>query len=855
MAEASIEQHSYSACRVTEYPADSLNLKIEDNLNEYIILIVGNHDQGDLFKSLLRIISEDRLKAFNDIENTLRFIDSTHNANIFLIISGTLGETNARKFDTIPQIICLYVYCMNTDIHAKWAKEIRKIRCIVSNTTHLFIRLHADIKQLSVRWPFGQKSFQKAEMFTSEWYHLFLLAVSHQPQCIQESYREMLDECRIYYRDHHSMLKRIDDFAQYCNSYNAILEYTRSSFVYSITNHALRTQNMELIKKFSPFITRLNFQLHENYRNYCTSKICPIRVVYRGQALSVDELEYLRSVWKSKHPVITLTTFGSASLNFDVAMKFLPSSDDLIPCLFEIIITDEYTIEEKDPWHAIHAFADVSSLSFFPEEQEVLFSLLTHFRVKDIGALIVQTDNRWVPITLELISAERENYGYSHLNFLKRIKTENNPQNYAYILNVLKEVTEDEVRFNNMDWKKWWSIFERQWGAGAARDQPLVLTLYQCFTEHKYYSRKAVEMHKDILRSDPSIESNRSSFSNLRKTFESYSSISTKQIALYEQYLKQFCTTNTKESIECLYYAGLTYEKISDSDRALECYETILTREESSKFHQNYKIQQRIKNLKKPSKADRMVNNGGKAVVKGTDKESSRMHEVQQMQGSIYRNIKSNTVNKPSIASRLQRLLQYLSDRETWYDAADSKIILRVSNENTPDLSVNDYRSHFLPAVARHISSSFTTIDATNNMCLSLWRYEKYMHEWTLFKSLENFLQPFKKRSEYINKCILPKLERFIKKLSVLITVCTIYICVKERTGKINVNKVQFTSFTNTATRQLSFFDLRDGDLLHDLEELEEKSSATEETSITILDHERFVLMTPADFIETVCWV
>ncbi|CAF1347506.1 unnamed protein product [Rotaria magnacalcarata] len=855
MAEASIEQHSYYSCRVTEYPAASLNLKIEDNLNEYIILIVGKHDQGNLFKNLLMIISEDRLKAFDDIEKTLRFIDSTHNANFFLIISGTLGETNAHKFDAIPQIICLYVYCMNTDIHAKWTKEIRKIRCIVSETTQLFIRLHADIKQLSVRWPFGQKSFQKAEKSTSEWYHLFLLAVSHQPQCIEESYREMLDECRIYYNHNKSMLKRIDYFAQHCNSYNAILEYTRSSFVYSITNHALRTQNMELIMKFSPFITRLNFQLHENYTKYCTSKICPIRVVYRGQALSVDELEYLRSVWKSKHPVITLTTFCSASLDFDVAMRFLPSSNDHISCLFEIIITDEYTIEEKDPWHVLHAFANISSLSFFPAEQEVLFSLLTHFRVKDIGAPIVQTDIRWVPITLELISAEKEKYGYSHLNFLKRIKTENNSQNYAYILNVLKEVTEDEVRFNNMDWKKWWSIFERQWGTDAARDQPLVITLYQCFTEHKYYSRKAVEIHKNILLSVPSVESNRSSFPDLRKAFESYSNIPTKQIALYEQYLKQFCTTNTKESIECLYYAGLTYEKISDNDRALECYETILILDESNKFHQNYKIQQRIKNLKKPSKADRMMNNGGKTVVKDTDKESSRMHEVQQMQGSIYRNIKSNTVNKPSIASRLKRLLQYLNDREAWYDAADSKIILRLSYENTPDLSVNDYRSHFFPAVVRHLSSSFTTTDATNNICLSLWRYEKYMHEWTLFKSLENFLQPFKKRSECINKCILPKLERFLKKLSVLITVCTIYICVQQRTGKINVNKVQFTSFTKTTTRQLSFFDLHDGDLLNDLEELEEKSSVAKETSITIPDHERFVSMTPADFIETVCWV
>src|ERR1700722_19724443 len=116
MAEASIEQHN-PARHVAEDTLQSLNLKPEDNLNEYIILIVGNHDQGNLFKNISMISSEDRVKAFDDIEKSLRFIDSQYDTDIFLIISGTLGETCAHRFDTIPQIICLYVYCMEKDKH------------------------------------------------------------------------------------------------------------------------------------------------------------------------------------------------------------------------------------------------------------------------------------------------------------------------------------------------------------------------------------------------------------------------------------------------------------------------------------------------------------------------------------------------------------------------------------------------------------------------------------------------------------------------------------------------------------------------------------------------------------------
>lgn len=84
-----------------------------------------------------------------------------------------------------------------------------------------------------------------------------------------------------------------------------------------------------------------------------------------------------------------------------------------------------------------------------------------------------------------------------------------------------------------------------------------------------------------------------------------------------------------------------------------------------------------------------------------------------------------------------------------------------------------------------------------------------------------------------------------------LITLCTIYICIEQRSGTINVNKVQFINFTNVETRQLNFFDLRDDNLLHSLEALKEQSSVTEETSITILDHERIIPMTLADFIES----
>jgi hypothetical protein len=96
----------------------SLNLKTENNLDEYMILIVNNHKDHNLMKDLSMMISTDRVKVFNDAESTLQFIRDSHDdRNIFLIISGTLGKTCVDEFTSTAQIVRIYVYCMNEHKH------------------------------------------------------------------------------------------------------------------------------------------------------------------------------------------------------------------------------------------------------------------------------------------------------------------------------------------------------------------------------------------------------------------------------------------------------------------------------------------------------------------------------------------------------------------------------------------------------------------------------------------------------------------------------------------------------------------------------------------------------------------
>ncbi|CAF3022511.1 unnamed protein product [Rotaria sp. Silwood2] len=497
----------------------------------------------------------------------------------------------------------------------------------------------------------------------------------------------------------------------------------------------------------------------------------------------------------------------------------------------------------------IRAFADITELSNFANEKEVLFSLLTNFCVKDVGDRADEQEYGWVLITLELINPTKDNHSYNLTNFAESIEGEKNPQNYIDVVNFIKEGIENQERFNYITWDKWWSIMEKQWGTHAARDQPLLLTLYQCFREDKDYSRKAVEMHKHLLRTIPKFQPNQLSFSNLLNTFTNYQCMPTKQIAVFEQYLQSFCFEKTNKTIQCLFDAGITYENISDKERAFQCYKKILELDQSNEFRKHDEIQKRIKILKKTSKADRIVNKERVSADQDTKKEAAKIPEINQRSRSNRRNMNTSTVHKLPILNRIRELKKCIHDLDKWYDAADSKIILRLQSQPNSDFSVNDYRVQFFVAVQKHISLTPETIDATNHVSLTRWRYKKYMYVWISLKKMEGILKLHKKRLECISEVILPRLERFLKKLTVMIVTTIVYLCIEPSTETINVKKMPSFDLKKAEMSEQPWFKILNENLLRDIEALPEETSTTKYTSVAIPDDKRFVEESFADFL------
>jgi tetratricopeptide (TPR) repeat protein len=178
--------------------------------------------------------------------------------------------------------------------------------------------------------------------------------------------QELITLCKQQYKYNPTELEIVKEFERDYSPDRSLWWYTRQSFLYRLLNKALRVQNIDLLYLFRFFIRDLRKKLDNNK---CSS---PIHV-YRAQKMSKEEIQMLE---KCVGEYMLMNSFLSTSLNRQRARSFLFSadtSDDGEQVFFEI---------EADPrLDNIKPFRNITSSSYFPGEEEVLFMVGTIFRL------------------------------------------------------------------------------------------------------------------------------------------------------------------------------------------------------------------------------------------------------------------------------------------------------------------------------------------------------------------------------------------------------------------------------------------------------------------------------------------
>lgn len=371
---------------------------IEKHFDEFVVVWLKETDlDSDTEFELRQLINY--IKVYQNEQDCLKYIRVNPKEKIFLILSDSIAEKFVPKIHDFDQIQFIYVFCeyfpryficnsmIKVEKHREWTKNYLKIVDVYDDKSKLFSKLKENAQLLFISTIpitiFNLSSDEKSirefnkENATFMWFYLIieiLLRMSDK----STSKIEMINECRLCYENDLIEQEKIKDFEENYSDNEAISWFTRDSFLFRTLNKALRTENIDIIFKFRFFLSDLLNQLKLLHNEFMEIFDDMILTVYRGGCVSINELENLKN---NIGGFVSFNTFLSTSLEKDVALLFAGQGDSRPlreSVLFQIKIFEQNNLKP---------FANIKEKSFMKDEDEILFSLGTIFRIESVESL------------------------------------------------------------------------------------------------------------------------------------------------------------------------------------------------------------------------------------------------------------------------------------------------------------------------------------------------------------------------------------------------------------------------------------------------------------------------------------
>jgi tetratricopeptide (TPR) repeat protein len=359
---------------------------------------INNDDCRNSITKLRQIVNT--VNTFTDVNECIDFITDIKDEMTFMIISEAFSPIIVPVVEAISQVSSVYIVCENKASHEKWAQQWSKLKGVYTDITPIYEALKQvvqDCDQNSVSISFvkpsdGASKENLDQLDQSFMYTQILKEILLTIDFKQNHINEFLTYCREQFVGNSFELKNVDKIEKEYRYHQPIWWYTYQCFLYSMLNRALRTMEVEVIIKMGFFVRDLHNDIDTLHsKQYGGHHHSDPFIVYRGQGLSQTDFDQLK---KTQGGLLSFNNFLSTSLDREVSLAFAESnqySPNLIGVLFEISI---------DPSISSSPFANVGSASHFQEEEEILFSMHSVFRIEQVGQ-IDKNDRLWqVNLTL-----------------------------------------------------------------------------------------------------------------------------------------------------------------------------------------------------------------------------------------------------------------------------------------------------------------------------------------------------------------------------------------------------------------------------------------------------------------------
>ncbi|CAF4206188.1 unnamed protein product, partial [Rotaria sordida] len=372
-----------SQVSITNGEKGQQRVQAQDLVQNYFLLwLDGNLDESneDFQNSIKQLqLTVDTIEKFRDADECLNYISSFKNQKAFLIVSGALTENVLPRVHGMSQIYAIYIFCQKKSKYEQWeAKEWPKQSARECDDDTVGIT--------------GE--IESSFMYTTFFKEIVLEIDFDEKKTIPE----LADYARQQkvYADKKEQLELIDEFTQeyHGNINNKPVEwYTAECFTYKMLNKALGNLDVNTLLKTGFFMRDLHQNIQQLHDEQLNDKDKPFpSTVYRGQPMTQQDFEIKIQPGKLMSYNNFLSTSEERYVAADFIRRKLRSDNTKTGVLFIITI---------DPSIKSVPYARIAEFSITPSEKEILFSMNTVFRIRQIEEIQEKEMKIWqVKLTL-----------------------------------------------------------------------------------------------------------------------------------------------------------------------------------------------------------------------------------------------------------------------------------------------------------------------------------------------------------------------------------------------------------------------------------------------------------------------
>ncbi|CAF1462350.1 unnamed protein product [Adineta steineri] len=506
----------------------------------------------------------------------IQVLNKFHKDRAFVVTSGSLGQHLIPEIHDMPQLDTIYIFCGNKSRHEGWVQTWKKIKGVHTNIKDICHALQVAVKQcdqdtiavsfLAVNDMVSTDDLNQLEptfMYT-QLFKEILLNIEYGSKAIND----LTACCREVFSGNSIELKTINEFQRDYRPQNAIWWYTRECFTYKMLNQALRIMNADIIINMGFFLRDVHQQIQQLHEQQVSKYGRKPFIVYRGQGLMKSDFEKLQ---KAKGGLMSFNNFLSTSTDKEVSLDFAGRASA------EPNKVGIFFIMSIDPCLKSTPFASIKEVSYFKEEEEILFSMHTVFRVNAIKQM--DKKNQLYQVELELTSDDDQQLRVLTDRIRKEAGGGTGWQRLGQLLLKIGQFNEAEELYN--------VLLEQ------TSDESVKQHYYNqlgCVKNHQgdyqkaiWYYEKALEIEQKTLPSNhPHLATSYNNIGSVYKNMGEYS----KALSFYEQALEIQEKTlpsnhpdlaNSYNNIACVFDDMGEYSKaLSYYEKALEIWQKTL---------------------------------------------------------------------------------------------------------------------------------------------------------------------------------------------------------------------------------------------------------------------------------------